>query len=172
MARAFGRSGAWSQAFSRCARGVVSRRWPDARPPRPAVAAARHHTEQSLRLVAPPLNPDEADSGFPALHVTLKDPQADAGPMFECARLGGRRLCEEQLGEAWCRKQGYAGGFDRWTTRPWRDDDDCKRDDRECRKNTTNTNKKNPNTKTNTNTNTKPTRVGWPARRPGRRNRR
>jgi hypothetical protein len=90
----------------------------------------------SLLLAAaqPPFDDTRDDeSDFPALHVTLKDPQADTGPMFECARLGGRRLCEGQLGEAWCRKQGYAGGFDRWTTRPWRDDDDCKRDDRECR---------------------------------------
>lgn len=87
----------------------------------------------TLLLFPQPPERDEPDSGFPALHVTLQDPQSDAGPMFECAKLDGHRLCEGQLGEAWCRKQGYAGGFDRWTTRPWRDDDDCKRDDRECR---------------------------------------
>jgi hypothetical protein len=88
-----------------------------------------------MLLAAPPEAEPHGDTQlqFPALQVTLARPQADDGPMFECATLGGRKLCEEELGEAWCRKNGYAGGFDRWSTAAWREDEDCKRDDRPCR---------------------------------------
>ena len=36
--------------------------------------------------------------------------------MDRCSVLDGKRLCDEDLGDAWCRKQGFAGGFVEWST--------------------------------------------------------
>ena len=58
------------------------------------------------------------ESHFPALQTTIRAPQADQGPLQRCSVLDGKRLCDEDLGDAWCRKQGFGGGFVQWSTGP------------------------------------------------------
>ncbi|HEY3814181.1 MAG TPA: hypothetical protein VGL66_13230 [Caulobacteraceae bacterium] len=74
-----------------------------------------------LGLAAPPPDldaPDDGQAHFPALQTTIRDPQVDQGPMLRCSVLDGKRMCDEDLGEAWCRKQGFGGGFVDWSTAP------------------------------------------------------
>ena len=69
----------------------------------------------------PPPDPGAASDDqahFPALQTTIDAPQADHAPLNRCSLLDGRRLCDDDLGDAWCRKQGFGGGFVAWTTGP------------------------------------------------------
>jgi hypothetical protein len=45
--------------------------------------------------------------------------------MTECAVLDGRRLCGEDLGDAWCRKQGFGGGYVDWSTQESKSAAEC-----------------------------------------------
>ncbi|HWE46985.1 MAG TPA: hypothetical protein VG407_13250 [Caulobacteraceae bacterium] len=66
----------------------------------------------------PGLDPPGDDQlHFPALQTTIREPRADQGALTACATLDGQRRCDEALGDAWCRKQGFGGGFVEWTTR-------------------------------------------------------
>jgi hypothetical protein len=74
-----------------------------------------------LLAAAPPPDLEKPDDGkirFPALETTIVEPEADQGALERCSTLGGQRLCDEDLGEAWCRKQGFGGGFVSWRTYP------------------------------------------------------
>jgi hypothetical protein len=75
---------------------------------------------------------DDTTAHFPALQTTIADPQVDGGLMHRCSVLDGQRLCDEQLGEAWCRKQGFGGGFVEWRTSPPIDKTQCMPDARSC----------------------------------------
>lgn len=69
----------------------------------------------------PPPDPDATGDDqihFPALQTTIRAPEVDQGPMARCSVLDGKRLCDENLGDAWCRKQGFGGGFVEWSTGP------------------------------------------------------
>ncbi len=61
--------------------------------------------------------PDDGRAHFPALQTTLVNPEIDGRPMTTCAVIDGRRLCDEALANAWCRKNGFGGGWVDWTTR-------------------------------------------------------
>ena len=65
-----------------------------------------------------PDTPDDAQVHFPALQTTIRSPQVDQGAMHRCSVLDDKRLCDEDLGDAWCHKQGFAGGFVAWGTAP------------------------------------------------------
>jgi hypothetical protein len=69
--------------------------------------------------VFPPPDPSTDDTRvhFPALETTIMNPEIAGRPMTVCAVFDGRRLCDEELGNAWCRKQGFGGGWVDWTTR-------------------------------------------------------
>ncbi len=75
--------------------------------------------------------PDDAQAHFPALQTTIRAPEADQGAMRRCSVLDGKRLCDEDLGDAWCRKQGFAGSFVAWTTAPAIEKAECV-DKRDC----------------------------------------
>ena len=88
-----------------------------------------------LGLAAPPPDLDGSQDGqahFPALQTTIRAPEVDQGMMLRCSVLDGKRLCDEDLGEAWCRKQGFGGGFVAWTTAPPVEKAKCARDLRAC----------------------------------------
>lgn len=58
----------------------------------------------------------DASAEFPSLQTTVRDPRADAGaPLTTCAVLGGQRLCDEPLANAWCRQNGFAR-YINWST--------------------------------------------------------
>jgi hypothetical protein len=85
-------------------------------------------------LGSPPPDRDTAGDGqahFPALQTTIRSPQVDQGAMLRCSVLDGKRLCDEDLGDAWCRKQGFGGGFVDWATAPVIEKAECA-DTRAC----------------------------------------
>ena len=85
----------------------------------------------SARTPPDPDAPDDAQAHFPALQTTIRAPEADHGPMRRCSALDGKPLCDEDLGDAWCRKQGFAGGFVEWATGPAIEKAECA-DTRDC----------------------------------------
>jgi hypothetical protein len=90
--------------------------------------------------VMPPPDPDapgDAQVRFPALQTTIRDPMVDQGFMLRCSVLDGKLLCDEDLADAWCRKQGFAGGFVDWTTAPPIEKAKCAPDLRACTRVTT-----------------------------------
>ena len=76
---------------------------------------------------------NDTTAQFPALQTTLADPRTDGGePLSWCAVIEGERRCGEDLGEAWCRKRDYAGGFVKWTAADAGDIARCVDDDSNC----------------------------------------
>lgn len=52
---------------------------------------------------------NDATAQFPSLQTTTAEPLADDGVRLRyCAVLDGKPLCGMPLGEAWCRKNGFA----------------------------------------------------------------
>ena len=85
--------------------------------------------------VGAPARPDpSADTAvrFPSLMTTLSAPQADHGPLTVCAVLDGKRLCEDDLANGWCVKQGFTG-YEAVTTGEVPDTAPCRRDERSCK---------------------------------------
>ncbi len=69
---------------------------------------------------------------FPSLMTTLVAPQADHGPLTECAVLDGKRRCADDLADAWCVKNGFTGYEDvRIDVAP--DTPACRKDERSCK---------------------------------------
>ncbi len=88
-----------------------------------------------LAAAEPPPEGDAPDDGrihFPALQTTIVDPQADQGPLHRCSVLGGKRLCDDALGDAWCRANGFGGGFVEWRATQPVDKAKCEPDARSC----------------------------------------
>jgi hypothetical protein len=70
---------------------------------------------------------------FPALMTTVPEPRADGDhPLAWCDVIDSERRCGDALGEAWCRKRGYRGGFVKWTTAEAGDPDRCSADEASC----------------------------------------
>ena len=70
---------------------------------------------------------------FPALQTTVPEPRTDGYEQLSwCAVIDGERRCGDDLGEAWCRKWDYAGGFVKWSTAREGDITRCTDDDFHC----------------------------------------
>lgn len=72
----------------------------------------------SVLLAMPPREqpPDDGQAHFPALQTTIVNPEVEGRAMTECTVFDGNRLCGDELGDAWCRANGFGGGFVDWAT--------------------------------------------------------
>jgi hypothetical protein len=76
---------------------------------------------------------DDTTAQFPTLQTTVPEPRADGERRLAwCAAVDGARLCGDQLGQAWCRKRGFQGGFVKWTTALEGDIARCPGEDDDC----------------------------------------
>jgi hypothetical protein len=92
-------------------------------------------TAVMLLSAQPPPDQDRPDDGrihFPALETGIVDPPGDGAPLTRCSVLDGKHLCDDELGDAWCRSHGFGGGFVDWRLGSPAVKTECAPDDRWC----------------------------------------